>query len=183
MLIVLLAAGHNGHVRWHGVSVGLCQCKGLSLCCPSQRELHVSVSRLSLRSDRNTACASALHQTLVTVGRGRWHLAADGLLLLLPLDCCSEVLCPDWVLPVVLEQPLVAIDLWKSWLQGLPATPDCGKVGQADLAQQQTKKVEAVKIGLKPKWKQEVLLLRLNFRLRLMILEPRLELIPFANIC
>lgn len=62
---------------------------------------------------------------------------------------------------------------WKSWLWGLPAAPDCRKVGQADMAQQQTKKVEAVKIGLKPKWKQEVLLLSLlSFRLRLLVLEP-----------
>ena len=94
-LIVPLAACRNGHVHWCGVSVGLCQCKELSLCCPLQRELHISMSYPSLRSETYTVCASALHQTLVTVGRDRWRPAGDVLLLLLPLDSCPEVLCSD----------------------------------------------------------------------------------------
>lgn len=45
------------------------------------------------------------------------------------------------------------------------------------------KKPEAVKISLKPKWKEEMVLLRpLNCRLWLIFLEPRLELISFTNI-
>lgn len=45
------------------------------------------------------------------------------------------------------------------------------------------KKTEAVKISLKPKWKEEMVLLRpLNCRLWLIFLEPRLELISFTNI-
>lgn len=93
-LIVPLVAYCNGHVCWLGVSGGLWQCKELSLCCPPQRELQVSVSPLSLWSETNIVCASALHQTLVTVGRDKWQPAGDVLLLPLPLDSCPEVLCP-----------------------------------------------------------------------------------------
>lgn len=95
MFIVPLAACRNGHMRWRRVSVGLCQCKELSLCSPPQRALQVSMSPPSLRCETNIVCASALHRTLGTVGRDRWHPARDVLLQLLPLGSCPEVLCPD----------------------------------------------------------------------------------------
>lgn len=68
-------------------------------------------------------------------------------------DSCPRALWPDWVLPIVLEQPLVAVDLSKSWLWGVPVTPDWRKVSEVDMAQQQPKEVEAIKIGLKPKFR------------------------------
>lgn len=57
--------------------------RALSLSCPPQRELQVSMSYPSLRSDTNIVFATTLHQVLVTVGRDRWHPAGDVLLVLL----------------------------------------------------------------------------------------------------
>lgn len=85
IITVLLAAFHNVHVNWRGLC-GVVSMQELSLCCPPQRELLVLMSHPLLRSDTNPVCASTLHQTLVSVCRGRLHPAGDVLLLLLPLS-------------------------------------------------------------------------------------------------
>lgn len=112
------------------------------------------------------------------MGRGRWHPAGDVLLLLLPLDSCPEVLCPNRVLPIALEQPLVATDLRSPGWEAFQPQQAAERWTKQTWHSSKQKKVEADKIGLKPKWKQELLLVRLlSFRLQLIVLEPRLELI------